>query len=207
MSTEPAISGRFESLPFARVAEGPADAGLRREAEVRGYAAGWAAGARRAEAMLAERAAELEAQAAAQTAAIAAADAARAARLAAVLAALDARAEQTADDARTALLAAAIELAEALLGRELADDELSARAIAARVIAADAERSVTRVRVHPAEASDVAVMLTGHAAAVVPDAGLARGDAIAELPAGHLDARISAAVERVRRAFAEGGAA
>jgi len=207
MSTEPMTVGRFEPLPFARVAEGPADAGARREAEVRGYAAGWAAGARRAEAMLAERAAGLEEAAAAQASAIDAADAARAARLAAVLSALEARSEQTAADVRAALLAAAVELAEALLGRELADDELSARAIAARVVAADAERAVTRVRVHPAEVSDVAVMLTGHAAVVVPDAGLARGDAIAELPAGHLDARISAAVERVRRAFAEGGAA
>jgi len=201
MSTE-----RFDEQPFARLVDDRADTAVRRDAELRGYAAGYAAGARRAERMLEERRGALEAACARQHDAAAAAEAQRAERLDRVLAALEARLEPTLHSAYDALLAAAVELAEALLGRELADDELSARAIAQRVIAADAERAVTRVRVHPAEASDVALLLTGRSVDVVGDPGLARGDAVAELPDGFLDARITTALARVRRALAEGGA-
>ena len=201
MSTE-----RFDEQPFARLVDERADTAVRRDAELRGYAAGYAAGARRAERMLEERRAALESAAAGQRDAAAAAETQRAERVDRVLAALEARLEPTLRSARDTLLACAVELAEALLGRELADDELSARAIAQRVIAADAERTVTRVRVHPAEASDVALLLTGRSVDVVGDPGLARGDAIAELPDGFLDARITTALARVRRALAEGGA-
>jgi flagellar assembly protein FliH len=201
MSTE-----HFDEQPFARVAEDHAGSALRRDAELRGYAAGYAAGARRAERMLDERRTALETAARQQRELAATAEAQRSMRLDRVVAALEARLEPTLDAARATLVASAVELAEALIGRELADDELSARAIAARVAAADEERVVTRVRVHPAEVSDVALMLTGRALEVVGDAGLARGDAIAELPQGFLDARISTALARVRRALADGGA-
>jgi len=202
MSTE-----HFDEQPFARVViDGGHDAAPRRDAELRGYAAGYAAGARRAERMLEERRAALETAARQQRDAAAAAEAAREARLDRVISALDARLEPALESARTTLLACAVELAEALLGRELADDELPARAIAARVIAHDQEREATRVRVHPAEASDVALMLTGRSIDVVGDPAIARGDAIAELPSGFLDARITTALARVRRALAEGDA-
>jgi flagellar assembly protein FliH len=210
MSTEHVEDQSFASVAFADLIGGAgtgAAAAARRDAELRGYAAGYAAGARRAERMLEERRTALEAVTRRHREAAAAAEAAREARLEQVLAALDARLEPTLDAARGALLGAAVELAEALLGRELADDELSARAIAARVIAHDEERAVTRVRVHPAEASDVALMLTGRSVDVVGDASLARGDAIAELPDGFLDARITTALARVRRALADEGLA
>jgi flagellar assembly protein FliH len=156
--------------------------------------------------MLEERRTALETAARQQRELAATAEAQRSMRLDRVVAALEARLEPTLDAARATLVASAVELAAALIGRELADDELSARAIAARVAAADEERVVTRVRVHPAEVSDVALMLTGRALEVVGDAGLARGDAIAELPQGFLDARITTALARVRRALADGGA-
>ncbi|GAA4158432.1 hypothetical protein GCM10022286_11300 [Gryllotalpicola daejeonensis] len=211
MSTEQVEELSFASVAFAdavstTAAGGSAAAAVRRDAELRGYAAGYAAGARRAERMLEERRAAMEAADRKLREAAAAAQRARDARLEQVIAALEARLEPTIESVRGALLAGAVELAEALLGRELADDELSARAIAQRVIAADPERAVTRVRVNPAEASDVALMLTGRSVDVVGDPELARGDAIAELPDGLLDARITTAIARVRRALAEDGA-
>jgi flagellar assembly protein FliH len=127
-------------------------------------------------------------------------------RLDRVLAALEARLEPTLGAARAALMDNAVELAEALLGRELSDGEQSARGIAARVLACDGAREVTRVRVHPAEVAAVAELLTGRELEVVGDPALGRGDAVAELPDGFLDARITSALARVRRALAEDGA-
>jgi flagellar assembly protein FliH len=202
MSTE-----RFDEQPFAHLSDGgSADTAVRREAELRGYAAGYAAGARRAERMLEERRSALEASARQQRELVATAEAQRSMRLDRVVAALEARLEPALDDARGALLEAAVELAETLLGRELSDGELSARGIAARVLARDDEQAVTRVRVHPAEVAPVAELLAGRRIEVVADPALAHGDAVAELPDGFLDARISTAVARVRRALAEDGA-
>jgi flagellar assembly protein FliH len=201
MSTE-----HFDEQPFARLSDSAADTAVRREAELRGYAAGYAAGARRAERMLEERRSALEATARQQRELAATTEAQRSMRLDRVLAALEARLEPTLGAARAALMDNAVELAEALLGRELSDGELSARGIAARVLACDGEREVTRVRVHPSEVAAVAELLAGRELEVVGDPALGRGDAVAELPDGFLDARITSALARVRRALAEDGA-
>jgi flagellar assembly protein FliH len=201
MSTE-----HFDEQPFARLSDSAPDTAVRREAELRGYAAGYAAGARRAERMLEERRSALEATARQQRELAATTEAQRSMRLDRVLAALEARLEPTLGAARAALIDKAVELAEALLGRELSDGELSARGIAARVLACDGEREVTRVRVHPAAVAAVAELLAGRDLEVVGDPALGRGDAVAELPDGFLDARITSALARVRRALAEDGA-
>ncbi|HEY0249279.1 MAG TPA: FliH/SctL family protein [Gryllotalpicola sp.] len=194
----------FESLAFAHVIGGAEDTTARREAELRGYADGYAAGARRAERMLEERSSALEERARSEREAAQRAATARLERLDLVTAALGQRAEQRLADARQALLQAAIELAEALLGQELADGTTSARAIARRVLAAEEAAAITRLRVHPAEVPAVAALLAPRPVEVVADPALDRGDAVAELPAGFLDVRITAALSRVRRALSDG---
>ncbi|RHA44533.1 FliH/SctL family protein, partial [Cellulomonas rhizosphaerae] len=105
-------------------------------------------------------------------------------------------------DATHALHAGAIELAEAVLGVELADDERSALAALARVRAAEPGPGPVTVRLHP---RDLATLLTGDAdltdLRLEADPSLAPGDAVAEHADGHVDARIAAALERGRAAL------
>jgi flagellar assembly protein FliH len=181
-----------------------------------GYSAGYAAGAREAarvaqaetERVRRERAVEAERNAARLADALAVlANAARVAadRSAPVLAA----AERT-------LQAAALELATAVLGVELADGATSARAALTRVLALDPEHEVHTVRLHP---QDLAVLREALDAAgtgvqpaglpdltgveLVADPSLAPGDARGEFPEGYLDARVVAALGRARYALAE----
>jgi flagellar assembly protein FliH len=200
------LSDAFQTLTFTRLAGAAEDAAARRDAEVRGYAAGFAAGARNAEQTLAERRTQLESAAEQARAAERAATVERLTRLDRVADALEARLSAVCSAAEEELLAAAVELAEALLGHELADDARSAQAIARRVLAADGEATAVRVRVHPAEVAAVSRELTGRPIDVVPDPSLGRGDAIAELPEGFIDARVTTAVARVRRALGDGEA-
>jgi flagellar assembly protein FliH len=178
-----------------------------------GYAAGWAAGTRaaaRAAAVEQMRAAEEEVarikrRAASCHAAVAllmtAAEAARA-RTAPVL-----------DDARQTLAAAALELAETVLGMELADGETSARAALLRALAVRDDEEVVTIRMHPDDIAALRAGLSDGAGAIavpdgvelVADPQLARGDAVAELADGYLDARLSTALARVRRVLEESG--
>ncbi|MGO4384479.1 FliH/SctL family protein [Specibacter sp. RAF43] len=181
---------------------------LHAEAEARGYrhghTLGYAAGLQDAkaettlmrEAMESEHDAllvELRARVDAEIAVLAAAAAALAARTKPVLA----EAEQT-------LMSCALALAEAVVGKELDDGETSSRAVLARVLARQDDADPPVLRVHP---RDLAALSADARTAGVPDIiadpHLARGDAVAEYPDGFLDARISTALERARRALLE----
>ncbi|ROS25783.1 FliH/SctL family protein [Cellulomonas sp. PhB150] len=176
------------------------------DARSAGFAAGYAAGARRA-------AQEADAQAA-RVVRAAAADAEDAARqVAEVLVALDRAAAAVRAivapvlaDATLALHEGALTLAEAVLGVELADDERSASAALARVRAAEPGPGPVTVRLHP---RDLAALLTSDADVtdlrLEADAGLAPGDAVAEHAEGHLDARVGAALGRARAALTDAG--
>jgi flagellar assembly protein FliH len=172
------------------------------EARSRGYATGYAEGARRAEAELANRRAELEADFAAETRHQQARVDAQVRVLAAATAAADERLAPVLAEADNALAAAALDLAEAVLGAELSDSDTSARAILARVIDGVPADTLTTVRVSPDE-----LPLIQTAAADLPgitfvaDGTLSRGDAVAALPDGYLDARIGTAVSRARAAL------
>ena len=192
--------------PAALHAVAPADDASRAAGHAAGWAAGWAAGARAA----AERAAEAEAQRAAEHAR---AEALRTAVLDEAVASLlraaqaaDRRTTPAVEQVRRELTAAALTLAEAVLGHELADGTTSARAALQRALAVPAEIDVHTVRLHPADAAvvqDLAaageVRLDG--VAVVADPSLRRGDAVSEHPAGYLDAQVSTALGRARRAL------
>jgi len=190
-----------ETLPFRpQQLQVPAPDGA---ARAEGFAAGYAAGAREA----ARRASDA-ARARAATAAVV--DERRAAEHARLVAALDA----AADAVRAAhapvlaavdeqLHAAALELARAVLGVELAEGDHAARAALARVLGVPHLPARLTVRLHP---DDVAALVAAGTALpdgvdLAGDASLARGDAVAQYADGVLDARLAAALARAEAAL------
>ena len=194
MSTDTAFSElRYPTIPTA---------GLEEEtdrARVRGYAAGYADGLRAAEAEAeaagARARVEREAMhAGAATALNGAVDALRTASRQ-----FEAAAAPVLEDADEALLAAAIELASAIIERELDDTTSSARTAVARALASADHESITAVRVSPV---DLAVFgaygVTVPELRFISDPTLSPGDAVVEIADGRIDARIGSALERAR---------
>ena len=127
--------------------------------------------------------------------------------LGAASAALTARAVPVVTEAQDAVAQNALLLAETILGIELATGDTSARAALARAFSTVDAPLVTSVRLSP---MDLAVLddtiIASAGVALVADPTLGRGDAIAELPVGYLDARISSATDRARAAILGGAA-
>ncbi|WP_313542632.1 FliH/SctL family protein [Leifsonia aquatica] len=120
------------------------------------------------------------------------------------------------------LVEAAFELASAVVGDALGDRVAASRAAVARALSGETAGEVAVVRLNPddlallveaeAEAEEQAAsdgnartssaLVTGiPAPRLVPDPSIAPGDAVGELPAGWLDARISTALARAREAL------
>lgn len=199
----------FATIPAAATASSAQTEYLDRAAEqaqVRGHAAGYAMGLRAATAAADERLQLLEA-----------AHVERAARREAKLdQAIDAMTAAMNAVARTvmpvvaeadnALLSAAIELAEAVIARELADTDDGAAAALRRVLAglgSEIEQPGLTVRMHPSDAAALADTAALPATlTILADSRLSPGDAIAELEDGLIDARIGAALQRAKLALA-----
>lgn len=169
-------------------------------ASARGYAAGYAAGARAAQEGVDRLRASLEEEHARR-----AAEQVESIRRTVVLLheAARALAERTVpvvEAAQEATLRGALDLAEAIVGLQLADRSLAAHAALARVTSS-AEAAIVEVRLHP---DDVRLLTEAgvREPVLVPDASLRRGDAVADLEKGYLDARVGAAVERARAELA-----
>lgn len=173
-------------------------------ARTRGYADGHAEGFRagRAEAESEQRAAD-EARAASQ--------AAEAQRIETAVAALHAAARSLGDRERelTAagedrVLRCAIELAELILVAELSEPGAAAAAAVRRAMTGAGTEAIREVRLNPDDLSTLQTSATEPAGiALVADDTLHRGDAVATLAHGHIDARIGSALERARRALTE----
>ncbi len=172
-----------------------------------GYAAGWAAGARAA-AQVAENAERR------READHAAREEDRDRRVAAATRALEAaaqgwrdRAEPTLADAVAQLQHAALDLAGAVVGHELADGPGRARSVLARVMAATATLDRATIRVNPRDHGDIAAIVAGGEATLngdvdwIDDDSLAPGDMVVEHPAGSIDGRIHAALARAKSAL------
>lgn len=194
----------FASLAFPSLRDRGRES-VEARARVSGHAAGYAAGLKAAAIELAQRTAALEAEA--QRVASENArriDAAQAA-LEAATRALDARLAPVLVQAQDALAAASVDIAEAILGRELTATTDSALSALKRALDHAEADAVVTVRMNPA---DLAALDDDARAAVGvelhADATLSAGDAVAELPDGYLDARIGAALDRVRAALMEG---
>ena len=187
----------FPSLP-ATAQQEQADA----DSRAAGHAAGYAAGLRAAGAELAGQKAALDAE---HRAALLH-DAARTDRAIVVLTAaalaLDSRLLPVVSDAQDAIAASALDRAETIIGAELANSERSAKAALARVLAAVDPATITTIRLNPLDLSVLDENVrAASAVSFTADASVARGDAIADLPLGYLDARITTAVARARAAI------
>lgn len=202
MSNSPEI---FGTVQFPTLTADPdIPQGLIDAAKERGYATGYAAGARRAEEDLAARLAQIEQERADEKAAVALA-------LDTALNALNTAATHVAAqtvpalaDAEDTLAAAAYDLAEAVLGRELSTGEDTAKDALARVLGHPEAGQILTVRLHP---DDLAVVdgvaeLVSRNITLIADPALDRGDAIAEMTAGLLDARLGEALQRARTSLA-----
>lgn len=116
--------------------------------------------------------------------------------------ALDARTVPVLREAEATLVATALQLAEAVIGAELGNEEVSARRALARALEYADPAEIHTVRMHPDDLSVVAgetQALTG--VRFSADLSLARGDAVTEFPDGYLDARIATALARARTAL------
>ncbi len=190
----------FATLSFPTLRTDRQD-GIDARARAVGHSAGYAAGLRAADEELAAHIARLDAEHAAMIAEGQARLDRAVAILAAAAAALDARAVPVLAEVQDVLAENALDLAEAIIGVELATGDTSAVAAVNRALAG-VERGVqATVRLNPV---DLAVLdeqtIAASGVRFAADPALERGDAVAELPVGFLDARISSAVARARAA-------
>lgn len=178
-------------------------------ARAAGYAAGWTAGARAAadagaqqQQGLAEQArqAQLERDSALADAL---------AVLERAVAAASARSAPAVAQARWAVHEAALELAAAVLQRELAAGPGSAKALLERALSLPVEVGVHTVRLNPGDLAQVTALLAAGSVQLpagvelVGDPRLTAGDAVSVHPTGYLDGRIGSALARARQALLE----
>lgn len=165
-----------------------------------GHAAGYAAGVRAA---AKEQRRWRDRMAAEQAAALASGqqDLDRAVRaLAAARADFEHRSVQELQEAEAVLARTALELAEAILGYELADGTRTARAAVERALTGGEADSIVAIRMNPMDV-DTLALDGGDLTAGLPllaDPGISRGDAKVEYRQGWLDASLGTALTRVR---------
>jgi len=104
-------------------------------------------------------------------------------------------------DAQDALIAAALDLAETIIGVELGDGALSARAALVRALADVPAGGTVTVKMNPADFTVLGESTSVPGAVIMADPAMGRGDAVAEFEHGHLNARIGTALDRARQAL------
>ncbi|HEV7955652.1 MAG TPA: FliH/SctL family protein [Marisediminicola sp.] len=191
----------FTRLSFPRLPEN-AQKRVEELAQVRGHAAGYTAGLRAARRELDERMIRIRAEHDLAVAQVQAEGERAVQVLLCAAQALNDRSVPLLDEAHRALAAASVDLAEAIIGRELREAEDSARSALDRALRDVGTLLVHTIRMHP---GDLAALdgadLAGAGVTFIPDPTLQPGDAITEFPDGYLDARISSALERASAAL------
>lgn len=178
-------------------------------ARAAGYAAGWAAGSRAAADAAERQRREIAEQHARAEAARDAAVRQALVLLEQAVTAAARRTVPTVDAARRSVHEAALDLAEAVLDRELRPGPAGARALLDRVLATPADLGVHTVRLNPADLAAVRAVLDAGAAALpdgvalVGDSTVRPGGAVSEHATGFLDAQVDTALARARRALLE----
>lgn len=196
----------FAQMAFPQLRQPEPD--TRNDGYVHGHAAGYTAGLRAAEAERLRRLEELEADYAARRDMLQREARHLAALLHSAAADLNARTLPTVAAAEETLVAAAVELAEAILGYELAERSKAARAALDRALSGSKGLDTVTIRMNPQDlvalnSVDMNGVDTGDIrVALAADPSLDPGDAVAELPQGFLDAKISTALARVKEALA-----
>lgn len=140
--------------------------------------------------------------------AIAEREAARAERVRAAVSALTSAAEDLRQREATArahiedqVVAAAFAIAEAIVGHELRHAEQRGRDALARALALTPDHGLVTARLNPedlATVGETGALAPGRTIELVGDASLAPGDCVIEVEACRIDARIGAALDRVR---------
>ena len=99
------------------------------------------------------------------------------------------------------LVAAAMQIAEVLVGHELSQPDDRGRDAIARALALAPAHGDVTARLHPADIAvlgDPATLSPGRVLAIVPDPALSPGDCIIDVASCRIDARVGAAIERAR---------
>lgn len=166
----------------------------------RGYTAGYSAGARKAEKELEEARAADQATLDTTIAQLQQNVDNAVKALAAATAAVSQQVKPVVTDAEDALAQSALDLAEAIIGRELRIGKNNAQDALDRVLGNPEVGTVTVIRMNPADIQTLGIdNIDG--TKIVADPKIMSGDAIAELPVGYLDARVSTSMQRAREAL------
>jgi flagellar assembly protein FliH len=185
----------------------------RASASAVGYALGWSQGLRDArESIATERAEASEANRKLASQASTSVEALLVS-IAAAAAQLEASAQLARERDEDAILAAAVEIAEALMGRELADTDRATRNALARALRLAPAHEPVTVRLNPTVYATMSekgfdallgavVESSGRTIVFEPDPTLGVGDALATCTATSIDARLSEGVRRVREHLA-----
>lgn len=172
------------------------------EAIARGYAEGFADGHRQGlEAGRAEARAEAERAEADHRQQLEAALGA----VARAAAELTARREEVIAGLENALVTAAVDLAEAVIGRELTATTTAGRDALVRALRLVDGLEPAIVRLHPADLATIgetADIAPGRDLTVVPDHGIEPGGCVVEVGDGRIDAQIGPALDRIREELA-----
>ncbi len=102
-----------------------------------------------------------------------------------------------------AIARAALELAEAIIGHELADGEGSART-AVRRATESSPAAATRIRFNPRDIALMAPHQFAQGLVLVADDTIEPGGALVEVDNGSIDARVTTALARAKAALVEG---
>jgi flagellar assembly protein FliH len=188
---------RSPSVPDGLAAE------ARATAHAQGYAAGWAEGKRQAAAtaLAAADRARAEAQRVAAAGLVRLEQVVTA--VAAAARALEQRAAQPAAEAEELILRVAVMLAETVVGHELAATHTPGEDAMRRALALAPLGRPVLVRLNPADHALLAAgggqrEVDGRTVTLLPDPALQPGDAVAECDATTIDARVDAALARIR---------
>jgi flagellar assembly protein FliH len=104
-------------------------------------------------------------------------------------------------DIENQVVATAVQIAEVLVGHELALPDGRGRDAIARALALAPVHGDVTARLHPADIAllgDPAALSPGRVLVIVPDPSLSPGDCVVDVAACRVDARVSAAIERAR---------
>jgi flagellar assembly protein FliH len=115
--------------------------------------------------------------------------------------ALAARETTAREDIEDQVVTTAVQIAEILVGHELAQPDTRGRAAIARALTQAPERGHVIARLHPADIAalgDPNDLVTGRTLEIVPDPSLAPGDCMIDVGACRVDARLGPALDRVR---------
>ena len=195
----------FSPVLFPRL-DGREDGAEHARERMRGYAEGHAEGFRAgiAEAEAARRVAESEQ--AVRDAVAARERASAAAALHAAARSLADREDELTSAGQDAVLRCAIELAELIVAGELTDAGAAAATAARRALTEADPADIRELRLHPDDLRTLQASGDAPSAfALVADDTLERGDAVATMDHGHIDARIRSALDRARAALTEAG--